>query len=79
MGRSSRSADGRTPGQARAAPPRHAGPARLVVIDDHPIVRKGLTQLLNEQPDLAVCGEADSPAFVNGVLDAIMKKVKGTA
>jgi N utilization substance protein B len=23
-------------------------------------------------------GEADSPSFVNGVLDAIMKKVKGT-
>jgi DNA-binding NarL/FixJ family response regulator len=29
------------------------------LVDDHPIVRQGLTQLINEEPDLAVCGEAD--------------------
>jgi len=30
----------------------------LVVADDHPIVRKGLCQVIQEQPDLKVVGEA---------------------
>jgi DNA-binding NarL/FixJ family response regulator len=29
------------------------------VVDDHPIVRQGLTLLINREPDLAVCGEAE--------------------
>jgi DNA-binding NarL/FixJ family response regulator len=33
--------------------------ARVVVVDDHPLVREGLTALLNGQDDLEVCGEAD--------------------
>lgn len=35
-------------------------PARLrvLVVDDHPIVREGLRHLINDEPDLAVCGEA---------------------
>lgn len=32
--------------------------SRILIIDDHPIVRKGLVQLLAQEPDLAVCGEA---------------------
>lgn len=35
---------------------------RVLVVDDHPIVRRGLVDLLSEQPDLAVCGEAASVA-----------------
>lgn len=30
-----------------------------MIVDDHPIVRQGLSQLIAEQPDLAVCGESD--------------------
>src|SRR3954470_19380748 len=33
---------------------------RIVLIDDHAIVREGLARLLNEQPDLTVCGEASN-------------------
>lgn len=33
---------------------------RIFLIDDHPLVREWLTQLINQQPDLAVCGEAES-------------------
>lgn len=33
---------------------------RLFIVDDHPIVRKGLSQLINQEPDLVVCGEADN-------------------
>jgi DNA-binding NarL/FixJ family response regulator len=33
--------------------------AKVLVIDDHPIVRQGLTQLINQEPDLVVCGSAE--------------------
>ena len=31
----------------------------VFVVDDHPIVRQGLTLLINQEADLAVCGEAE--------------------
>ena len=36
-----------------------AGKTRIVIIDDHPIVRKGIAQLIDQERDLEVCGEAD--------------------
>ena len=30
--------------------------------DDHPLLRKGLAELINQEPDLIVCGEAESAA-----------------
>ena len=38
----------------------NANPARILIIDDHPVVRRGLAGLINEADDLTVCGEADS-------------------
>ncbi len=32
---------------------------RVLVVDDHPIVRQGLSLLINQEPDLTVCGEAE--------------------
>jgi DNA-binding NarL/FixJ family response regulator len=32
---------------------------KVFVVDDHPIVRQGLALLINQQPDLNVCGEAE--------------------
>jgi DNA-binding NarL/FixJ family response regulator len=31
---------------------------RVLVVDDHPIVRQGLALLINREPDLMVCGES---------------------
>ncbi len=31
---------------------------RILLVDDHPIVREGLAQLINQCGDLVVCGEA---------------------
>lgn len=31
---------------------------RVLIVDDHPIVRRGLTEMINQEPDLEVCGEA---------------------
>jgi DNA-binding NarL/FixJ family response regulator len=35
---------------------------RIVIVDDHPVVRKGLTHLINDEADLTVCGESDTAA-----------------
>lgn len=32
---------------------------RVLIVDDHPLMRQGLAQLISQQPDLAVCGEAE--------------------
>jgi DNA-binding NarL/FixJ family response regulator len=32
---------------------------RVLVVDDHPIVRQGLALMINREPDLVVCGEAE--------------------
>lgn len=34
---------------------------RIFVVDDHPLLRQGITQLINNEPDMMVCGEADNP------------------
>ncbi|HKQ40133.1 MAG TPA: response regulator transcription factor [Verrucomicrobiae bacterium] len=35
------------------------GKARVLLVDDHPILRKGLAQMINMEQDLTVCGEAE--------------------
>ena len=32
---------------------------KVLLVDDHPIVRERLGELINSEPDLAVCGEAE--------------------
>ena len=32
---------------------------RVFIVDDHPIVRQGLAQMINQEADLMVCGEAE--------------------
>jgi len=32
---------------------------RILIIDDHPIVRQGLKMMIEDEPDLTVCGEAN--------------------
>lgn len=34
----------------------------ILLVDDHPLMRAGLTQLINRQPDLEVCGECGEPS-----------------
>jgi DNA-binding NarL/FixJ family response regulator len=40
---------------------------RVLLVDDHSVLRQGLGAMINEEPDLEVCGEADS---VQGALRA---------
>ncbi|MGO8931174.1 MAG: response regulator [Limisphaerales bacterium] len=41
---------------------------RILILDDHPITRYGLTQLLSHEPDLLVYGEAESAAQALGAI-----------
>ena len=38
--------------------PSSKGKKRLFILDDHPMMREGLAQLINNESDLTVCGEA---------------------
>src|SRR5688572_10613706 len=35
---------------------------KVLLVDDHAILRRGLAQLINQEPDLIVCGEAEDAA-----------------
>jgi DNA-binding NarL/FixJ family response regulator len=39
-------------------PPRR----RILVVDDHPLMREGVARWIEREPDLEVCGEAGTPA-----------------
>jgi DNA-binding NarL/FixJ family response regulator len=32
---------------------------KVLIVDDHPIIRQGLSELINHEPDLIVCGHAE--------------------
>jgi DNA-binding NarL/FixJ family response regulator/signal transduction histidine kinase len=62
---------GRDAGRAQRPGPRHhdrgggAGVIRILLVDDHPVVRHGVRGMLDAEPDLTVVGEASSgPAGV---------------
>ena len=71
----SRSGGRRTPGQARLRPQPTTPPAtsrqtRVLVVDDHPAVRWGLVQLLEDQPDLEVAAVATTAEVAVGQAEA---------
>ena len=57
-----------------AAPPQPTPPAptkrRVFVVDDHPIVRERLAELINQEPDLQVCGEAEDALNARKLIEA---------
>src|SRR3569623_958586 len=36
--------------------------AKILIVDDHPLVREGLVGLISTQPDFEICGQASSAA-----------------
>ncbi len=51
----------RSPVKSSTAPPSKSARRRLLLVDDHPMMRAGLSQLINKQTDLEVAFEAGSP------------------
>ncbi len=42
--------------------------ARIIIVDDHPVIRQGLAELINHDKDLLVCGQAeDAPQAMDAV------------
>lgn len=60
---------------------------RVLVVDDHPVVRKGLSFLIEKEPDLTICGECAEGANVLSsieksnpdiaILDLVLKDMDG--
>ncbi len=40
----------------------HSATHRILVVDDHPIVRRGLRELVDDEPDFEICAEAEDVA-----------------
>jgi DNA-binding NarL/FixJ family response regulator len=41
---------------------------RIFIVDDHPLLRRGLAELINREPDMMFCGEAeDSPSAIKHI------------
>ena len=43
-----------------SAPEKHPAKTRLLILEEHPLLRHGVADCLNAQPDMAVCGESDN-------------------
>jgi DNA-binding NarL/FixJ family response regulator len=47
-------------GVTKRAEPKRAEPKRVLVVDDHAAMRRAVTRVLESQPNVAVCGEAEN-------------------
>ncbi len=45
---------------------------RIFIVDDHPVFREGLSKVIGQEPDLEVCGEADTAAEAFSKIDALV-------
>jgi DNA-binding NarL/FixJ family response regulator len=43
---------------------------KILIVDDHPVVREGLAMRIATQPDLEICGEAEDMPGALGLLDS---------
>ena len=54
-----------------AAPIVAAKKHRILVVDDHPIVRQGMALLINREADLEVCGEAEEASAALAAIERL--------
>ena len=57
------------------APSSKKNPTRVFIVDDHPLLRQGITRLINQEKDLHVCGEADEPGKAMDGIDSIQPDI----
>lgn len=44
---------------------------RILIVDDHPMMRQGLVQLIGAESDLAVCGESENAERALGAINSL--------
>ncbi len=47
------------------------GKIKILIVDDHPVIREGLTQIINRQADILVCAEAGN---LGEAVDSVKKQ-----
>jgi DNA-binding NarL/FixJ family response regulator len=53
--------------------------AQILVLEEHPLLRHGIADYLNDQPDMVVCGEADNIRDARQKLDQFKPRMLLTA
>ena len=48
---------------------------RIVIVDDHPMVRERLAEVINREPDLSVCGEAEDRGGALEVIERVKPRL----
>src|SRR6201986_2224883 len=48
---------------------------RVLIVDDHPIVRQGLRRMIEPEPDLVVCGEVQTEREARAAIRALSPAV----
>lgn len=56
--------------KAKVRPVSPERPIKVAIVDDHPIVRHGLAQMINSDPGFEVCGEAETAAEAMTLIEA---------
>ncbi len=46
-------------------------PIRILIVDDHAVVRQGVRKILTEQPDMEILGEAENAEQLEDVIDSM--------
>lgn len=54
----------------RSAASTRMGQVQVMIVDDHPILRHGLAELISRQPDMKVCGQAANASEALGQFEA---------
>jgi DNA-binding NarL/FixJ family response regulator len=55
--------------------PAGSGQRRVLIVDDHPIVRQGLRRMIEPEPDLVVCGEVQTEREARTAIRALAPDV----
>jgi DNA-binding NarL/FixJ family response regulator len=51
------------------------GRTRVLIVDDHPVMRRGLAELINTEADLSVCGEAEDAPSAMQLLKSVQPNI----
>ena len=72
MGKLAKKIDMAKSGSITTKPEKGAQKSKIFIVEDHPIVREGLRNMISHEPDMVVCGEAETP----GVAIKLIPQIK---